>query len=292
MLYHYTSLHGLLGILLSESLWATDVKFLNDANEFEHALSFAKHATSELLMDQDYYEQFAFDVRDALENLRPKNLFITSFSEKPDLLSQWRGYCPVGAGICIGFDKTIISEFCNLRGYSLKKCSYEETDHVKQVLSLIDQCERGYPRNAITLNDFEKLGIPEKLDAMQAYRELISHEPNSTKVKSAIDLFCSDISELAPTFKDNGFHEEAEWRLIAKNPSEQVKFRVNSNSTYLIPFVELNIMKEFSMTAIKEIIVGPNANQARTIASLRHLLKEKEMTFVNLKSSSIPYNNW
>jgi len=31
-------------------------------------------------------------------------VFVSFFSESADKLSQWRGYCPSGSGICIGFD--------------------------------------------------------------------------------------------------------------------------------------------------------------------------------------------
>lgn len=33
ILYHYTSLAGVMGIVRSKSLWATEIKYLNDADE-------------------------------------------------------------------------------------------------------------------------------------------------------------------------------------------------------------------------------------------------------------------
>jgi len=29
-----------------------------------------------------------------LESVKGEEIYVASFSEKPDLLSQWRGYCP------------------------------------------------------------------------------------------------------------------------------------------------------------------------------------------------------
>jgi hypothetical protein len=44
-LYHYTSVDGLLGILRSKRIWATDIRFLNDRSEFFHAMEeYSKHA--------------------------------------------------------------------------------------------------------------------------------------------------------------------------------------------------------------------------------------------------------
>jgi hypothetical protein len=37
VLYHYTTTDALLGILQAGSLWATDIRFLNDSTEFTFA---------------------------------------------------------------------------------------------------------------------------------------------------------------------------------------------------------------------------------------------------------------
>jgi hypothetical protein len=37
-LYHYTTTDGLLGILASEEVWATDIRFLNDTSELVDAI--------------------------------------------------------------------------------------------------------------------------------------------------------------------------------------------------------------------------------------------------------------
>lgn len=38
ILYHYTSLEGLMGIIESKSIWATNVLYLNDASELNYSL--------------------------------------------------------------------------------------------------------------------------------------------------------------------------------------------------------------------------------------------------------------
>ncbi len=39
-LHHYTTLNGLLGITASHSLWASDVRYMNDASELSYAADF------------------------------------------------------------------------------------------------------------------------------------------------------------------------------------------------------------------------------------------------------------
>ncbi|GAF99954.1 unnamed protein product, partial [marine sediment metagenome] len=37
IVYHYTSLEGLIGIINSQRIWATDILYLNDASEFKYS---------------------------------------------------------------------------------------------------------------------------------------------------------------------------------------------------------------------------------------------------------------
>ena len=42
-LYHYTSLNGLLEIIRTKSIWATDILFLNDSSECKYSINLARH---------------------------------------------------------------------------------------------------------------------------------------------------------------------------------------------------------------------------------------------------------
>lgn len=48
ILYHYTRLPGLLGIIDSKALWATDIRYLNDETEFHHAVDITRDLLTEL----------------------------------------------------------------------------------------------------------------------------------------------------------------------------------------------------------------------------------------------------
>jgi len=41
MLYHYTSSTGLIRIAESKKLWATNILYLNDSRELDHAMDYA-----------------------------------------------------------------------------------------------------------------------------------------------------------------------------------------------------------------------------------------------------------
>ena len=126
LLYHYTSIEGFLGIISSKNLWASHCQYLNDASEYKHALNFAEEISSNIFMNDDYNAGFGFILRKSISSLKEDSeIFIASFSEEFDLLSQWRGYCPPNDGICIGFDKEIIKEFCTKNNFKfeIKSCS-------------------------------------------------------------------------------------------------------------------------------------------------------------------------
>jgi hypothetical protein len=104
-LFHYTTAAGLLGILSSSTLWATDLRFLNDAQE---AL-YARDLFMEMIWGADPATQPGHPLHDnakafgetfveyrkwVVKDLNsPKfPVYVTCFCESGDLLSQWRAY--------------------------------------------------------------------------------------------------------------------------------------------------------------------------------------------------------
>ena len=97
ILYHYSDVNALKGIIDNKELWATHWNYLNDKNEFRSALNILKECINQRLKD----ETISSVMKDYLKNQRNwlKDEFLDdyhtglcSFSEEGDLLSQWRGY--------------------------------------------------------------------------------------------------------------------------------------------------------------------------------------------------------
>ena len=121
-LYHYTRHRGLLGIIGDGKLWASQIQFLNDSLEFEHAWRLLEH----WLPTDGVGEEFRrFLSRD--RQLRHR-VCVTSFSERDDDLSQWRAYGDVGNAYAIGFDVAALTEVAGLYGGQLLKCLYKAAD--------------------------------------------------------------------------------------------------------------------------------------------------------------------
>lgn len=290
MLYHYTSLNGVIGIVKSRSLWATQVSYLNDASEFLHGLTFAKQIASDIFMEDDYLEAFGWAVRHALESISNHDIYVTSFSVKPDLLSQWRGYCPEGSGICLGFDFEKIRSFCIDQDYRLGKCIYEHQEQTQQIESLIVRCLDKFPKPPLSREEYDKLTSKDQVRFVIDYRLRTSEGSDKLKADDALKWLCIKLTELIPLFKHEGFHEESEWRIVAKAPNEQVMFRARPSS--LAPYVELEILPIKASSVLREVIIGPSPNQSRCETSVDMLLAVHGLNMVKLGCSSLPFNSW
>jgi hypothetical protein len=97
---------------------------------------------------------------------------------------------------------------------------------------------------------------------------------------------------LTPSFKDKAFKDEDEVRLqVLHNPEtgvwEQLKFREGVMG--LTPYVALSLKDPGSdkMSAIREIVVGPQPNQTEAIRATK-LLVERHGLDVEVHPSDIP----
>ncbi|MCA1326397.1 DUF2971 domain-containing protein [Herbaspirillum sp. alder98] len=289
-LYHYTSLNGITGILGSRSIWATHTSFLNDSSEFFHGLSFAKRIASQIFMEDDYLAAFGWAVRDGLQAVLADSLYVASFSAGGDVLSQWRGYCPVGAGVCLGFAVPQVQNFCDGKGYRLEKCIYEHEQQFHRVNSLVEKCFDMFPKPSITRAEYDSLDSKSQVDAHFNYQQMTSEGPGKQQAIEAVTWLCAEVAELVPLFKNEGFHEESEWRIVANKPQEMVKFRANSSC--LAPYVELELLSNVAKSALREVIIGPNPNQRRCQLSVEMLLKSNGLTDVDVKVSPLPFTSW
>jgi len=106
-LHHYTTLDGLMGIVSSDAIWASDARFLNDSSELSYAAG---------LIDAVVAEVFDAVSSEALRAALPRRPsvanafeygaqpFVACFCEEDDLLSQWRGYDAGQTGFSLGLD--------------------------------------------------------------------------------------------------------------------------------------------------------------------------------------------
>lgn len=104
-LFHYTSAHGLLGILDSGTLWATEASGLNDAAEIVLGQRKVRELItalpeSELKSEMQLAVEYVYDANgpDA------SDVFVLAASLQHDDANQWRLYADDGRGYCVELD--------------------------------------------------------------------------------------------------------------------------------------------------------------------------------------------
>jgi len=272
---HYTSQAGLLGIVGTETLWATNIKFLNDEYEFQHAIDLIKEIipTSNIKSDhRDHgiYKDFITSLEKqlkSLNNYRSESIFTLSFSEETDLLSQWRGYCPDNNGYCLilKIDEILENAKSMYDNVHLVKCIYDKETKETQIKD--------------TLNEF--------------WSSYIKSDDKKER-KNIIEKLSTEIMLLASYFKHPSFSEEKEHRIVVildYAPDHDLKFREGKFS--IIPYLELTAPRK----CIDTICIGPTSNKTLSRRALETFLDTKfglPVIFGDLEIlySKTPYRPW
>jgi hypothetical protein len=288
-IFHYTSMQGLLGIIETKKIWATNLAYLNDKTEFVHARDMFVSAISKLKEEIEKSEPkkaqpalSLYDFSDSSEQKTrsPKTSFlediveilkyskkgypyyVCSFSQVPDQLSQWRGYCQNTYGFSIGFDYSKLKENADRKKFTFTKCIYDPDEQ----------------NNVI--NEFIEKQIKPEFD------NLTNDNLKDVTVKTVMHIW-----NILPILKNEYFQEEQEWRLICFKediPNDLINFR--QGKTLLIPYYEFELANESEELPIDSIIIGPTPNNEESRTSLSLLLWKKiKSRKIEIVSSVIPY---
>lgn len=127
-MYHYTDIAGLQGILESRTLWATDIRYLNDETEAKYSRDLLG-SVAERLRPEFGGDWAASVVCNAVAAMATSgtfpDTFVASLCDDGDNLSQWRGYGAQGRGYAIGLDREQLWAIANASGHSLIRLLYE-----------------------------------------------------------------------------------------------------------------------------------------------------------------------
>ena len=266
-LFHYTSQEGLLGIVGNRELWASKAIYMNDEAEFRLALSLAREAIGSRSDDGDIREELLADIDD-IETI---HIFVCSFSAHADLLSQWRGYCPPGAGYSIGFSSDEIGAIADrLFGFCFGKCTYDPLKQREAIEELVD------------------FHIKEKRD--QRARESAA-KPSEHFIWSM--AFREALAFTAPLLKHKSFEEEAEWRLVSRPlPHSSSMFSHRPGRSHIIPFAKLPLSDEGQPIRIRRVIVGPTPHPELARDAVHSLLGAAGVTGCAIERSKTPFRSW
>jgi hypothetical protein len=255
-IYHYTDAAGLLGIAQHRSLWATSYLHLNDSMEHKTAYGFLRVALAKTTLSVQLQEVFTQLLKES-----EKPVFVASFSEDGNLLSQWRAYCGKGQGYSIGFapDNPLFAA-ANGNMFNLVKCVYSKEEQRSLADAFVSSFEEEFWVQHRILVDEQNQGDP-ATNLPAIFRRY--------NWSYALSLFISSC-------KHESFERENEWRLISQYPENdrivsQLRFR--SGRFGVVPFfpIPLSINRQNAM--LDSITVGPSADRHAATKALISLYK-------------------
>ena len=248
VLYHYTNAAGLLGILERRCLFASDVWFLNDASEVRFAQTRMLEQVrkwADFGADQPWVEEL-LDVSEAKPGWLD-DVFVASFCEEPDLLSQWRGYA--AGGFAVGFAAEVLAALDSAPGAArLVQVDYGAESGRRRLRALFEQ-----------------------LVACGPY----SQEERERLARKVL------LPEMA-CVKEPSFSEEKEWRLlVVEERPERILFRVRA--TVVVPYVEVALPEP---SPVCEIVIGPSVDQQMRRRGMEQLLARRGYHGVEIRESA------
>ena len=271
-LYHYTDVAGLIGIVSSSSLWATNLRFMNDAEELAHSWRLMLEVLHEAKgrarspAQVELIEEIEQAARSEWAGY--PDFYATSFTENGDLLGQWRAYGSSGGGYAIGFDVAQLVDVSSRHTQSnriLNRVIYDEQSQLQVLRATADRMLELFA----------------------------SVDPASAAVTSARARLFAALGEIVGfvfSFKDPAWAEEQEWRAVRTVPGDErdgVRFRPHGGIP--VPYVTLAIGSDTDgRLPIREIVLGPRADSETAARSVELLLAKHGYSGVEVSTSSVP----
>lgn len=286
ILYHYTSMSVMDSLLTNSQFWASNIYYLNDAEEYYKGISYLldlfssnkavdnqkkKEVLQELLEDNGY----SFE-----------GVFSLSFSTQSDNLHQWITYAKEG-GVCIGLDNNRLKEYMILLDGA--KDEYAERVKVSDVITKARYVSKVKPQKAKDeIDNIDSMFI----NALKAGKESqdkdrIEQEYKSGKLTDKTKSRLKDYFRLYVSyFKNDAFKIEDEYRgvfypLFIKHAEPPTVFYHVTPVGIVRPYIKVGFRESsmepdvdgISPLPVRSITIGPAGNQQAVFDSVVHRVK-------------------
>lgn len=268
IIYHYCSADTFGKILDSKAMFLTSTAVMNDTMEvlwFKQIFynEIKKYNTTEY---SSLYNGILNNI-----NLNINHCYICCFSEKGDLLSQWRAYADDGRGVSIGF-------------------SIDDMEIDKKI-----PCYNVFKKHTI--------GIYNVIYDIEEQKRIVNEQLNLIFSKSSRDMISDTtcLSLYAKVLKNPFFREEKEWRIIhtplitSDNKYGNIKI-IGNISECNFRFTKFGMWPYFKWDfankkkcPISEIIIGPQ--NMTTIDNVYLFMEQKKLKNITVKNSQGSYRS-
>ncbi|MDZ4252273.1 MAG: DUF2971 domain-containing protein [Sulfuritalea sp.] len=255
VIYHYTDVAGLIGIITSGCIWATHVGKLNDASEnrYGHELV-VNHVRANL---PNSTKQL---IEKALSTFRSVDTYVACYSTERNLLSQWRNYTGDRVGYSLGFETGQMATVDD-RMPILEQVIYRD-DIAKSVLDFL-------------------LGKVDEYFGCHSFGEV--------EVGYVSGMVAATLNSVACILKHEGFKEEHEYRQIYQPGRTELVLNTEFRHGQfgLTPFVKIEFLEK-NRLPLRTITVGPCRDPEAEFNALKVLLSRNGYEKVQVLESGIP----
>jgi hypothetical protein len=271
ILYHYTTQAGLIGILEHGKLWATHIRYLNDAREYvlaHHLVVRELRRRAAETSSPELREFLVLCEESVSRSSFRQGGWVFSMSRRKDDLSQWRAYSGAQPGFALAFRTEALISLLHRSpqpGFDdyLAPVAYRRSLHRALAAEIVDDAVRRFDSN------------PEA-------RKFISFE------------LLLRFQRRAPVIKDSSFAAEQEWRLVTGRPVLRVRHRPGRSSP--VPFIEFSLGSQPNWRALLDhVVVGPGPSKRLAAVAVESLLISAGgviPTGIAVQMSKTPFRNW
>tara|TARA_R110002049_G_scaffold150602_4_gene313727 strand:+ start:2592 stop:3470 length:879 start_codon:yes stop_codon:yes gene_type:complete len=272
-LYHYSSLAGVLGIVSSGELRASDIRYMNDSAELRHTLSILRDYITKRVISGSDNPVLLNELLEWLSHriVSGPMVFGASFRTNGNLLSQWRGYSNHGKGVSLGFNPDRILACARRQQFQVGKCVYDPAEQTALMEELVNALEA-------------------RADASEAP---VSKGDQRSSWHHLFEEVEGDLLRIAAVLKHPSFEEEQEWRIVSpilsRDENERIHFR--EGASMLVPYYafELGSADDDPMV-LDHVYLGPTSNIELSMTSLELFLRQQNvMPQRGVSYCDIPY---
>lgn len=255
IVYHYTDVNGLIGIVTSGCIRATHVNRLNDSSEnklgFELVQKYVRKNMPKA--SRPLFEK-------VLSEFQSVDTYVACYSTENDLLGQWRNYTGTQVGYSLGFDTSQMATLDD-KLPPLEAVIYDQ--RIVEILldSLIKRVDEFLNNNSF--GDIEVGYLLGMVNAMLNIVACITKYPKFEEEKEYRHIYQPGKTglELTPCFKSGRFG--------------------------LTPYVEIKFLKS-GYLPLKSVTIGPCQDFNLEFRTLKILLQSKGYGDLEILKSEIP----
>lgn len=304
IIYHYTSVEGLRGIVESNEIRLTNTAFVNDTTECKSLQN-----EKDLLVENEITNPFVKKQWESFIKHADKkhDLYVVSFSKDSNSLDQFRAY----GNYCIGFDAKELTK----KGFYLHKCVYSKDEIKKWIIKKSNSTRWQY-----SLDDVYKDAAAFRLIYSASVKYKNFHYKNEEEIRIIAVSYPKWDYPNSPEMYENCPPIHFRNHQAFKFPVPYVKLFLEENpNEYSVEYNKLveNIQKKGTITGenkfespvkewkldweknikrkllpIKKIIVGPMPHQQEAKTACEILLQEKGYKDIQVEQSKIPYRGF